>query len=584
MASLVSGLDDLLESFEDSSDLKWAQLGSINDALVGLTDWKIQVGTKIYAIHKSVVGDGRRQSKFFNAQFTNWATSNNNQYTDLSDTDLLPEPCRSQFEATLNYFYNGVLHLNANNVVSFFKIALALQMKHLAQQCVAWIKSNLRHETAIPMLQQAVLLSPGLEAIENSCIRACAVEFNSCQASDFLILTLLSLSKILQEASSKYSAQDAKVCHTVTTYVRRVDEKDRAVVFLELAKRVIAVPKEAAKDAMYLLGKSIKYKDDRIKDLCIPIVASNFDKLNHDDLAEIPDHSTVCKLLDQDELKIKNEDQVFDAIYNYCQNKDGLTKQMKEDVWSTCRFMYLSSDCAIKMLKLDINEIPSRCVQLALAASILKRQSNDYKNDRVQILQSLRTPLEGQRLSRRTGGSVELDFQSNFDENGVLYYIGTSGGQENYQNPHESGKVVVSASSMGQGHVKNFVQHKHGSGIYNHTQNSANSWFMVDLGVNRALRLKHYCLRSDNRRSNHKCRNWRIEGSNDADNFTCLRQHTNDSTLGGEAMSEANWNVDDEDNYYRYFRILQNGVNSSGANYLMCAGIEFYGELDEDAT
>ena len=580
MASLVSGLDDLLESFEDSSDLKWVQLDSANDTLVGLTDWKIKVDSKVYAVHKSLVGDGVRQSKLFNAQFTNWCDANNNKkVTDLSDTDLFPEPCRKHFEATLNYFYSGALHLTGNNVVSFFKIAHVLQVKLLAQQCIAWIKNNLRRETALPMLQHAVLLSPGLEAIEQNCIQACAVEFNSCQPSDFFILTVPSLSSILQEATSKYSAQDAKVCHAVTTYVRNVDESQRAVVFLELAKCIMDVPKEAAKDAMYLLAKSILYKDDRVKDLCIPIVGSNFNQLNHDDLVEIPDHSTVCKLLDQDVLKVKNEDQVFDAIYNYCQNKDGLTKQMKEDIWATCRFVHLSSDCAIKMLTLNINDMPLRCVQLALASSILQNKSKDYKNDMVQMLQSF--PLEGKRLSRR-GKTGQFDFQSNFDENGVLYYIGTSGGQENYQNPHESGKVVVSASSIVKGAAKIFVQHKHGSPISNYTSDSPNSWFMVDLGVSRSLQLNHYCLRSALHPNSHKLRNWRIEGSNDANKFTCLRQHNNDSTLNTKSMSEANWNVDEGDNFYRYFRIFQNGKNSSNVNHLMCAGIELYGTLREE--
>ena len=75
---------------------------------------------------------------------------------------------------------------------------------------------------------------------------------------------------------------------------------------------------------------------------------------------------------------------------------------------------------------------------------------------------------------------------------------------------------------------------------------------------------------------------WRIEGSNGANKFTCLRQHNNDSTLGTSAMSEANWNVDEGDNFYRYFRILQNGKNSSNYNHLTCAGIELYGTLREE--
>jgi len=393
MASLVNGFDDLLEAFEDSSELTWVELNNMDGELVELTDWKIKLGKKIYAVHTSSIGDGVRQSKFFNAQFKHWSGPTNAKVTDL--TTVLPSSCSKYFEETLNYFYSGVPDqlLRGENVVAFFKIAHVLQIKNLATECVKWMKENLSHETAILMLQQAVQLSPGLDAIEENCIQACALEFNSCNAKEFLRLPTEALSKILEAATTKYSADDAKICHAVTTYVRGISDGNRTVVFLELAKRILVVPKKAAIDALYLLGKSIEHNDNRLKNLCVPIVAANFKNVNHDDLVAIPDHKIVCDLLDDDELNVRSEDQVFDAIYNYCQTKDGLTTRMKEEIWETCRFSYLSSRCAVKMLTLDIAEIPSRCVQLALASCIAGVD---------KLSQSLnKGPLEVKRLQPR---------------------------------------------------------------------------------------------------------------------------------------------------------------------------------------
>ena len=69
------------------------------------------------------------------------------------------------------------------------------------------------------------------------------------------------------------------------------------------------------------------------RSIYIWLVAANFKNVNHDDLVAIPDHKIVCDLLDDDELNVRSEDQVFDAIYNYCQTKDGLTTRMKEEIW-----------------------------------------------------------------------------------------------------------------------------------------------------------------------------------------------------------------------------------------------------------
>jgi hypothetical protein len=95
------------------------------------------------------------------------------------------------------------------------------------------------------------------------------------------------------------------------------------------------------------------------------------------------------------------------------------------------------------------------------------------------------------------------------------------------------------------------------------------------------LRLTDYCLRHDHNGNNYALRNWRLEGSNNGQTWTTLRNHANDTTLAAQPMSEANWPVENCGVCYRFFRIFQYGKNSDNYDYLMCAGIELYGDLEE---
>ena len=108
------------------------------------------------------------------------------------------------------------------------------------------------------------------------------------------------------------------------------------------------------------------------------------------------------------------------------------------------------------------------------------------------------------------------------------------------------------------------------------TADAPGSWIAIDLGEGRSLVPDHYCLRSD-KHSNHKLRNWQLQGSLDGTTWHTLRRHENDASLAGVAMSTAAWPVDAGGQGYRHFRIFLTGQTSVGAHCLMCAGIELYG-------
>jgi len=98
----------------------------------------------------------------------------------------------------------------------------------------------------------------------------------------------------------------------------------------------------------------------------------------------------------------------------------------------------------------------------------------------------------------------------------------------------------------------------------------------VDLGEGRSLRPTHYCLRSGLNIS--RLRSWRLEGSNDSEDWTPLKTHTDDTSLANTRMSVAGWPIDGIEESYRRFRVLQTGPhNSTNNHHMICAGIELYG-------
>eukprot|EP00743_Colponemidia_sp_Colp-15_P011212 GILK01012475.1.p1 GENE.GILK01012475.1~~GILK01012475.1.p1 ORF type:complete len:714 (+),score=102.50 GILK01012475.1:44-2143(+) len=181
---------------------------------------------------------------------------------------------------------------------------------------------------------------------------------------------------------------------------------------------------------------------------------------------------------------------------------------------------------------------------------------------------------------------LQFVYRHDFDENGVFFYLGTSGRtQGQWHNPHELGQVVVHASSLGAGQLDDFV----GRDVTNcRTRNEPGSWFAVDLGEGRLLQPSRYTLRNRFAGS-HVLVSWELHGSADGHHWVTIDRHERDSTLRMPGTS-ATWDVqmeppiadaifpnDDHETAFRFFRLLQIGKNSSGSDNLVISGCELYG-------
>jgi hypothetical protein len=176
-------------------------------------------------------------------------------------------------------------------------------------------------------------------------------------------------------------------------------------------------------------------------------------------------------------------------------------------------------------------------------------------------------------------------FVSSGDANGVFYFLGTGFGQNVWANPSTSSQIVAVRSSNWTSSTVNQVFDR--SATSTSSGNVANSWIFVDLGVSRSLIPDRYSLRHYSEGDWEKIRNWKLQGTNsvagtsnaqiEAATWTDLDVRANDTTINGVAA----WGdfVPNQSNTtaFRYLRIIQTGLNSSGANFLAITEWEVYG-------
>ena len=176
---------------------------------------------------------------------------------------------------------------------------------------------------------------------------------------------------------------------------------------------------------------------------------------------------------------------------------------------------------------------------------------------------------------------IALTHVSDFDTNGYMHWKGTQGGTQAYQNPQKIGAVRTDASSKSGGYAAHsFVQGKEWDGKPNSTNSGPNQWLSVAMRNGDAFEVNHYCLRHGSSYGWRRLRSWELQGrEGDSAGWVTLRKHTNDEVLADEGFATAGWAVEGGKGSFSQFRVLQTGPNSSGLNYLCCAGLELYGML-----
>lgn len=203
---------------------------------------------------------------------------------------------------------------------------------------------------------------------------------------------------------------------------------------------------------------------------------------------------------------------------------------------------------------------------------MVAKQWYDYDRTTFQFLKKLRE--EKYRSFR---------YSHDFDENGLLYFIGCNGRTcSEWVNPAQYGLVVVTSSdgrNLPYGRVEDILSRDR-SALNCHTNDDKRSWFSIDLGV--FIVPTSYTLRHARGYGRSALRNWLYQMSKDGSIWTTLYTHCDDNSLN-DPGNTSTWTLQvpsDETQGWRYVRIQQNGKNASGqTHYLSLSGFEIYGQV-----
>jgi len=281
----------------------------------------------------------------------------------------------------------------------------------------------------------------------------------------------------------------------------------------------------------------------------------------------------IIELIKRDTLRIK-EEILLNALVGWvkAQNPKADTAEVKKamaDFIPHIRFPTLSTaDLASKVVPLGLLESDDILSLFSWAA--VKDKGG-----------SLPSNLKKWNANKRKGG-IELKYSSDWDDNGLFYWIGSRGKTQSWNNPQSSGEISITTSQFGgmSGSVDNLVgRTATACWIPSSNYQTNGSWFQVDLRK-WEIQPTYYTIRDSQSGGGYQLRNWVLEASNDGSSWKTIREHINDSSILSQGMS-GRWSIDCDESY-RHLRVRVTGHDAGGSYYfLFCSGIELYGYVSE---
>ena len=173
---------------------------------------------------------------------------------------------------------------------------------------------------------------------------------------------------------------------------------------------------------------------------------------------------------------------------------------------------------------------------------------------------------------------LNFDLQEGKEFNGIMKFLV----EETGGNIHDNGTIEITSNSINaDNHPKNLVDYSNNNFYY--SKDNGNAIICFDF-KEKSVQLSSYTIQSYDLNANWgHLKNWVIEQSNDAKNWTEIDSHQDDPTLNGPSIV-ASFEIPEKENlqYSRFIRIRQTGNSwffTGSHNSIYFPYIEFYGKL-----
>jgi E3 ubiquitin-protein ligase HECTD1 len=172
--------------------------------------------------------------------------------------------------------------------------------------------------------------------------------------------------------------------------------------------------------------------------------------------------------------------------------------------------------------------------------------------------------------------TITFKYTTDYDNQGIVYWLGTKRGTSEWINPHQLESVAITAyPGLYEGSLDMFVSNQTTTRSYTHDDQNAHVVF--DFRPSKVqIRPSAYTL------GYASCstypRNWILQGSNDGSTWTTIKTHVADSGLDNDSYSHT-WRIDGVQERYSMFKIKITGQTAHNNYYLVFCGLEMYGDV-----
>lgn len=282
----------------------------------------------------------------------------------------------------------------------------------------------------------------------------------------------------------------------------------------------------------------------------------------------------VTTILQQDSLNCE-EEQVFNAVDRWtCKHCDdlGLEKTPEHKRMVGANLIGL-----VRFPNLDPKQIATKVRESGLLSGEQLVELFSYvtlKKGELSFCKS--EPRTARDITFLSSNAVRLPCNGEFT-GGVMEYIATAGGKEEYKNPMLRKEVDVRPSSwMPDADEQHYVVGKEVKRCV--TLALANQSIVIEL-LGWKVCPTAYLLRHYSSWDTEALRSWTLHGSRDGHTWYLLSSHIKDETLNTKGQYHI-WRFPEETvEFFSHFKIQQTGSNSNSHEYLACSGFELWGTL-----
>lgn len=214
-------------------------------------------------------------------------------------------------------------------------------------------------------------------------------------------------------------------------------------------------------------------------------------------------------------------------------------------------------------------------------APILWCPSITMKEEKDVVIKTQNVPVSGLHLPPPL--IRVLAYEADFDQKGLIYWLGTNSGTQAFQNPVAAGVINLTTTGTDLTNIQALFSYSNSVDCYW----CDNGSFTLHLGQY-SLSPTHYCLRVAGSERYIYCPplNWTLEGSVNGNTWSLLYNHANDTSIPQVVHGTASWRLNQHSPglQFNFIRLRQTGPTQyTSPNYFLFGGFEIYGTITKNS-